>query len=113
MKDCTEDNFLQSFDAGEQSPDLFDPEVFAAGKTCSGFPGPGLKDHTYTFNPMAEFVHGRSSHVDEAFNEFIETHKKEYSHDAERDAKKDIFRQNMRYINSINRQNLSYKVLHF
>ena len=49
---------------------MFDPEVFAAGKTCSGFPGPGLKDHTYTFNPMAEFVHGRSSHVDEAFNEF-------------------------------------------
>ena len=61
---------------------------------------------------MAEFVHGESSHVDEAFDDFIAKHDKEYSHESERESKKDAFRQNMRYINSMNRQNLSYKVIY-
>ena len=90
---------------------MFDPEKFANGTKCQGFPGPGLQNHIYTFNPMAEFVHSKSSHVDEAFDDFIAKHEKEYSHELERDAKKDAFRQNMRYINSMNRQNLSYKVI--
>ena len=61
---------------------------------------------------MAEFVHGESSHVDKAFDDFIAKHDKEYSHELERESKKDAFRQNMRYINSMNRQNLSYKVIY-
>ena len=61
---------------------------------------------------MAEFVHGEKNHVDEAFDDFIAKHDKEYSHESERESKKDAFRQNMRYINSMNRQNLSYKVIY-
>merc|ERR1719357_863122 len=58
--------------------DLFDPDKLANGKECEGFPGPGHQGHTYTFNPMAEFVLGESSHVDKAFDDFIAKHDKEY-----------------------------------
>ena len=87
---------------GKPDPTVFDPSTLV-DTDCHGFPGPGVRDHTYTFNPMAEFIHGRTGHVDEAFDEFVNEHSKEYSHEHEREAKKDVFRQNMRFIHSINR----------
>ena len=87
---------------GPQSADLFDATTLVKGD-CHGFPGPGIRDHTYSFNPMAEFIHRHTNHVDEAFDDFVDTHNKEYSHEHEKEAKKDVFRQNMRFIHSMNR----------
>ena len=62
---------------------------------CHGFPGPGI-DHVYTFNPMREFVHGHSKHVDESFGAFHKHHQKKYRNETEHQHRKNIFRQNMR-----------------
>ena len=64
---------------------------------CHSFPGPGV-DHIYTFNPMREFVHGHTKHVDENFDSFREHHKKEYKDVTEHEHRRNIFRQNMRWI---------------
>jgi hypothetical protein len=63
---------------------------------CHGFPGPGV-DHIYTFNPMREFAHGHTKHVDDSFDAFQKTHQKQYQNETEEDHRKNIFRQNMRY----------------
>lgn len=91
------------------SPDKPDPKVFADydDSSCHGWPGPGM-DHTYTMNPMREFVSNHRSHVDEAFNDFKDKHDKNYRNSDDREIRKDIFTQNMRFIHSKNRQNLTY-----
>ena len=65
--------------------------------TCVSFPGPGDK-HIYTFNPMREFVHNYDAHVNEAFEDFKKTHKKEYASGTDHMMRKEVFRQNLRYI---------------
>ena len=86
-------------------PAVHDEHIFDAtaqvSRPCIGFPGPGA--NTYVFNPMAEFVHGETKHVDEEFQAFVDNHQKEYRHDSDKLAMKDIFRHNMRLIHSINR----------
>ena len=84
-------------------------------KSCHGFPGPGRDKalSVYTFNPMKEFVESFSDHVDDAFDRFNREHGKAYRDDDENDlrertARKDIYRQNMRYIHSVNRRHLSF-----
>lgn len=62
---------------------------------CHGFPGPGV-DHIYTFNPMREFAHDHTKHVDDTFDSFVRHHKKGYKNATEQEQRKDIFRQNMR-----------------
>ena len=78
-------------------------------KSCHGFPGPGA-DHVYTFNPMKEFIDGHQDHVDDTFDHFIQHHDKKYRDENDFEWRKDIYRQNMRFIHSTNRQNLSYKL---
>jgi len=94
-----------SFLAEKPTDDVFAiaPEI----GECHGFPGPGV-DHIYTFNPMREFVHGHSKHVDDAFDTFHKHHSKKYRDESEHVHRKNIFRQNMRYIHSINRAGLGY-----
>lgn len=89
----TDDVFTIDRDAGE----------------CHGFPGPGV-DHIYTFNPMREFAHGHTKHVDDSFDIFQKTHQKQYQNETEEDHRKNIFRQNMRYIHSKNRAGLSFRL---
>lgn len=73
--------------------------------TCSSFPGPGDK-HIYTFNPMAEFIHPvHTGHVDFEFNKFMHKHRKQYGNENELNLRKEIFRQNIRFIHAVNRQN--------
>lgn len=75
-----------------------------SGLACSSFPGPGDK-HIYTFNPMKEFIHPASdSHVDFEFGKFKTKHGRNYNNEKEHALRKDIFRQNVRYIHSVNRQ---------
>lgn len=73
--------------------------------SCSSFPGPGDK-HIYTFNPMAEFIRPQiTAHVDFEFKKFMKKHGKNYETDLEAVKRKEVFRQNIRYIHAINRQN--------
>jgi len=88
-------------------------EVFDAYKSrpCHGFPGPGDQVHNvYSFNPMKEFVDGHEEHVDVAFDQFVRRHQKNYRDESDFQVRKDLFRQNMRLIHSVNRKHLSYSL---
>ncbi|XP_015586901.1 digestive cysteine proteinase 1 [Cephus cinctus] len=93
-----------SFDT--PSPDVFQ---ISENTTCVGFPGPGDK-HIYTFNPMREFIHNYDEHVNVAFDHFKNTHKKHYPDHLDHKRRKEIFRQNLRFIHSTNRANLGYQL---
>lgn len=94
------------------SVDIPTPEVFQIqpNVTCTGFPGPGADRHIYTFNPMKEFVHNYEDHVDAAFDHFRQTHNKDYKHEKEHIERKELFRQNMRFIHSKNRASLGFQL---
>lgn len=87
------------------------PEVFRVDTnlTCQAFPGPG-DEHIYTFNPMKEFVHNYDSHVESAFDKFINSHSKKYDDQVEHSHRMNVFRQNMRYITSKNRAGLDFQL---
>ncbi|XP_063905776.1 digestive cysteine proteinase 1 [Zophobas morio] len=95
----------EDFDSDPIPADTFkiDPNM-----TCSAFPGPGDK-HIYTFNPMAEFVRPeKTTHVDFEFDKFTHKHRRRYRNETELAARKEIFRQNVRLIHAVNRQNRGY-----
>ncbi|KAG5893243.1 hypothetical protein JTB14_013404 [Gonioctena quinquepunctata] len=97
----------ESYDENEISADIFQ---ISLNKTCRSFPGPGDK-HIYTFNPMAEFIRPEtSSHVDAEFHGFVSKHEKQYTDEKEHFLRKEIFRQNVRFIQSVNRQNRGYSL---
>ncbi|XP_059099452.1 digestive cysteine proteinase 2-like [Tigriopus californicus] len=77
---------------------------------CTGWPGPGVAHEVYVMNPAKEFVDPHDGHVDAAFDHFKMHHDKTYDNEKDHDNRKDIFRQNMRYIHSKNRAGLSYKL---
>ncbi len=66
--------------------------------------------HRVIANPMREFIHSDNSHVHAEFDAFKKTHKKKYPTELEHTERLHAFRQNLRYISSINRQGLSYRV---
>ena len=97
-------------------------------KSCHGWPGPGKSsDHVYTMNPAKEFVDNHDAHVRymrtqllqsslcqvlleckpslcrATFEEFETKHGKVYSTVGEREARVDLYRQNLRFIHSKNR----------
>ncbi|EDO31352.1 predicted protein, partial [Nematostella vectensis] len=65
-----------------------------------------------SINPMAEFTSlGQSRElVDDDFDEFRQQHDKVYEDDSEHRRRKHIFRHNVRYIRSMNRRSLPYKL---
>lgn len=78
--------------------------------TCSAFPGPGNK-HIYTFNPMAEFIKPEEQgHLDFEFDKFTRKHGKTYNGTLESTLRKEIFKQNIRFIHSHNRKNVGYSL---
>lgn len=78
---------------------------------CHGFPGPGVEaDHIYTMNPAKEFIEGHTDHVDATFSNWMTLHSKLYQDDKEAIIRKDVYRQNMRYIHSTNRKHLTYNL---
>ncbi|XP_023178232.1 digestive cysteine proteinase 1 [Drosophila hydei] len=101
------DHYYLDYDSYEH--DDIPNEVFEIDDslTCTGFPGPG---HFATFNPMHEFISGSDEHVDKAFHHFKRKHSIDYSNEKEHEHRKNIFRQNLRYIHSKNRAKLTYKL---
>ena len=77
-------------------------------KDCHGWPGPGM-DHTYTMNPMKEFIDNHDAHVHHSFEEFKEKHKRNFETE-EHERRLTLFRQNMRFIHSKNRAGLTYRL---
>ncbi|XP_049879969.1 digestive cysteine proteinase 2 isoform X2 [Pectinophora gossypiella] len=97
-------------DYSDYDVDDIDPNVFKvdASMQCSSFPGPGNK-HLATFNPMREFVHPiNDDHVHDEFDRFKVKHTKQYASEVEQLKRLNIFRQNLRYIKSHNRQFRSF-----
>ncbi|KAG8200213.1 hypothetical protein JTE90_024992 [Oedothorax gibbosus] len=74
---------------------------------CSSFPGPGVEEMVFN-NPMIEFVNNEDRHVHESFEDFKDKHDKHYANDHEHESRKNIYRQNYRYVQSMNRAGLSY-----
>nr|CAH7744140.1 unnamed protein product [Callosobruchus chinensis] len=104
------DHYYLDYDS--YSTDDIPGEIFQinSNMTCSSFPGPGDK-HIYTFNPMAEFVKPETTgHLDFEFDKFKRKHNKQYEGQTEHILRKEIFRQNIRYIHSVNRQNKGYSL---
>ena len=99
-----EKNQFQNF-----NPTKPDPKIFSDynASSCHDWPGPGY-DHTYTMNPMKEFIDNELEHIHEAFDHFEKKHEKKYRDVEDRNNRKDIFMQNMRFITSKNRNHLSY-----
>ncbi|KAH7932589.1 hypothetical protein HPB52_024287 [Rhipicephalus sanguineus] len=89
-------------------PSVFDVTTLFNG-TCRSFPGPGA-ERLALHNPMAEFLGNHDGHTKHSFEDFKETHKRTYEHDVEHDKRRDIFRQNLRFIDSKNRANLGYNL---
>ncbi|XP_064398726.1 digestive cysteine proteinase 1-like [Halichondria panicea] len=89
---------------------------YASKFTCKGFPGPGVTLPMIE-NPMFEFVGAsgyeekhRSYKVDSDFEEFKGHHSRKYESEGEEVKRKTHFRHNHRYIHSMNRRDLPYKL---
>ncbi|CAN8001711.1 unnamed protein product, partial [Ixodes hexagonus] len=89
-------------------PGVFDV-THLINETCRRFPGPGA-EHLALHSPMAEFVGGHDAHMHSAFDKFKEDHGRDYEHHTEHERRRDIFRQNLRFIHSTNRANRGYTV---
>ncbi|OXA62896.1 Counting factor associated protein D [Folsomia candida] len=78
------------------SPELPTDDVFQVppSLSCGDFPGPGVSHHKTiaTFNPMKEFIHNEDRHVQTNFEEFINTHNKQYKHDREHHHRLNVLR---------------------
>jgi C1A family cysteine protease len=94
-----------SFSYDRPSPAVFEIHL---NMSCTHFPGPGV-DHVYTFNPMKEFIDHHETHVNNAWDDFKGKHSKEYDQ-SEHSLRKEIFRQNIRFIHSKNRANLGFSL---
>lgn len=97
-----------NFDTSEISPTIF---AIPQSLNCRDFPGPGNEArHRVLVNPMREFIHSDESHVNHEFEQFKDKHNKDYDTKLEHNERLHIFRQNLRYINSMNRKGLTYRL---
>lgn len=94
----------ESFKPGQINSNVFDVYNHF---TCQGFPGPG---HEAAMNPMAEFIGHKRAHIDDDFDKFVAHHGKNYDNNTELNQRKMNFLHNYRFINSINRKNLGFKL---
>lgn len=71
-----------------------------------------LRSH-YLANPMAEYMHfkhHKDYELDKTYDDYKATHGKHYTTAPEHERRKHIFKHNLRYIRSKNRENLKYKL---
>lgn len=94
-----------NYDTSDIAPETFEID---SDMSCSAFPGPGDR-HIYTFNPMKEFVHPiTDSHLEFEFDKFKRKHGKQYGNKKEHVYRQELFRQNIRFIHSMNRKSKGY-----
>lgn len=93
------------FSTAEISPTIF---AIDTKLKCRDFPGPGTA--RALANPMGQFIHNDQLNVHTQFEEFKDKHGKEYETQIEHTERLHTFRQNLRYIDSMNRQGLSYSL---
>ncbi|XP_044742976.1 digestive cysteine proteinase 1 [Chrysoperla carnea] len=104
------DHYYLNYDYFDNSDIASEVFEVANNMTCVGFPGPGDK-HIYTFNPMREFMLPHyEGHVDFEFDKFKSKHNRQYETKLEHEKRKEIFRQNLRFIHSKNRAQLGYSL---
>ncbi|XP_032900738.1 digestive cysteine proteinase 2-like isoform X1 [Amblyraja radiata] len=90
-----------------------DPSIFKLpkGMSCEDFPGPGV-EHRILANPIEDLVsmdNGDGAH--NFFQHYKEKFGREYLEgDVEHEVRKTTFTHNMRYVHSMNRQNLTFKL---
>lgn len=100
----------EDFTPGAQDATVFDVVKVAPAGKCVPYPaGSGLTSG-HLFNPMKTFIHRHEQHVDEHFNHFKKQHSKNYDTEAEEALRKNHFRHNQRYIDSMNRKNKDFKL---
>ncbi|XP_059155052.1 digestive cysteine proteinase 1-like [Physella acuta] len=92
-----------------ESPAVFTDKDFAVpdNLTCTALSNTNPEQHIM-MNPIREYIHNYDDHVHEAFERFKKTHNKAYKDDEEHETRKQIFRKNLRFINSKNRAGLTY-----
>ena len=95
-----------NFETEEISPSVF---AITTNLRCRDFPGPGMQNRVLA-NPMREFFHNDESHTHHAFEQFKDKHSKEYQTELEHQERKHLFKQNLRYIESVNRKGLSFSL---
>ena len=76
---------------------------------CQLFPGPGDR-HRVLVNPMREYIHSDETNLHHEFKSFKNFHAKKYSSEIEHKERMHVFRQNLRYIESMNRKGLTYRL---
>lgn len=80
--------------------------------TCGSFPGPGMYGSAHERSVLAELTDIPAYHqaADSHFSRFKSKHSKKYATVQEHHFRKSIFQNHMRFIDSINRRHLSYKL---
>ncbi|KAF8787469.1 digestive cysteine proteinase 1-like [Argiope bruennichi] len=96
--------YYSSYEPGSVTDDDFEIDTSIE---CGNFPGPGVERMVFN-NPMIEFINNEDTHVHESFEDFKEKHGKSYSDPTEHESRKNIYRQNYRYVQSMNRAGLTY-----
>jgi len=110
------DEYVVDYGMIDDSP--IDPEEFnpPLSLSCTLFPGaggPSVSAEWEAMNPFHEIakLHPHAEdHLEGLFSGFMNTHGKTYQSDEHREYRKQVFGQNLRYVNTMNRQKLSYKM---
>lgn len=68
---------------------------YIADRNCRMFAGSTI-EHTYTFNPIKEFIDVDYDYLDSSLDKFKKEHNKEYDL-REHSYRKEIFKQNLKY----------------
>ncbi|XP_059155054.1 digestive cysteine proteinase 1-like [Physella acuta] len=108
LEQCGVDRYYVDYTKWE-SPAVFTDKDFAVpdNLTCTPLYNTCAEQHIM-MNPIREYIHNYDDHVHEAFERFKKTHNKVYKDDEEHETRKQIFRKNLRFINSKNRAGLTY-----
>lgn len=103
------DEYIIDYTTFTQADDM-SPAVFSApykGLDCGGYPGPGLAG--IEDDIFADIISGKNNHHDK-FEDFKSKHDKKYSTKEEHSNKFAAFVNNVRYIDSMNRKGLGYRL---
>ncbi|KAF6202413.1 hypothetical protein GE061_004812 [Apolygus lucorum] len=106
----TSDHYFIYFDSYEPSLETvpnWKSEIDESLPNCTQYPNSTSKSHNY-FNPMAEFVSNTDEHITDEWEEYKKKYKKMYA-GLDNHMRRLNFKQNYRFVHSMNRAGLTYK----